>query len=534
MRSRLTTWIRDRPRAELLAHAGLMVVALVLRLIDLGDRPFHHDESQDAYFSWVVFERGVDEHEYNPLLHGPLRFFMTAAVYALFGDSDMTARLAPALMGTLIVGLPYLLRDQIGRIAAFVTALLLTIGPTFLYYSRFAREDIYFACITMGMLVAVFRYLERPRAGGPVIIAVLLALSFAMKESTFITVFVFGTFVIPYVLWQWRRAGSFKDAPFIAAIRKVGWIPWVYAFSVFWLVFAVLFTSFFTNPGGLWDGIWEGQDYWRGQQAVGRGGEPWYFYFVVLFGHEWPALLLGAVGIVACLRRRTTLDLFLVWMFAMSLAVYSWASEKFAWLAMHPLMPLLLLAGIGAQALWTQRRRALRVAGIAVVAVGVAHAVYASYRVNAQHRADPREFLVTTQSSEDVLGVRDRVYSLNRRVRRTTGRPITIAVDSAQGATFPWAWYFRELPVGYVDMTQPSYVPQSQVLIMTEASQQRLVPDLPAFDGERFRFRVWWVRDWSKKFDPAAWADWFVERETWNDVGGMPEWLYVRRDAEAS
>ena len=36
---------------ELLGYAVLVAVALALRLIELGDRPFHHDESQDAYFS---------------------------------------------------------------------------------------------------------------------------------------------------------------------------------------------------------------------------------------------------------------------------------------------------------------------------------------------------------------------------------------------------------------------------------------------------------------------------------------------------
>ena len=86
-----------RSRGEIAAYALLVAVALVLRLCDLGDRPFHHDESQDAYFSWVFFTEG--DYEYKPILHGPLRFYLTAAMYALFGDSDFTARLAPALMG---------------------------------------------------------------------------------------------------------------------------------------------------------------------------------------------------------------------------------------------------------------------------------------------------------------------------------------------------------------------------------------------------------------------------------------------------
>ena len=90
---------RRRSRGELIAWGVLVAVALALRLLDLGDRPFHHDESQDAYFSWLFQTSG--DYAYDPLLHGPLRFYLTAAIYTLFGDSDFTARLAPALMGTL-------------------------------------------------------------------------------------------------------------------------------------------------------------------------------------------------------------------------------------------------------------------------------------------------------------------------------------------------------------------------------------------------------------------------------------------------
>jgi len=112
-----------RSRAEIIAYVVLVAVALALRFYQLGDRPFHHDESQDAYFSWIFFKNG--DYEYNPLLHGPLRFYLTAAMYALFGASDFTARLAPALMGTLMVPMPYLLRRQLGHVAAFTAAVLL-------------------------------------------------------------------------------------------------------------------------------------------------------------------------------------------------------------------------------------------------------------------------------------------------------------------------------------------------------------------------------------------------------------------------
>ena len=104
----------EAPLLEVAGYVALVAAALAVRLIGLDDRPFHHDESQDAYFSWLFFTEG--EYQYQPILHGPLRFYLTSAVYLLFGDSDFTARLAPALMGALMVPLPYLLRDQLGRV----------------------------------------------------------------------------------------------------------------------------------------------------------------------------------------------------------------------------------------------------------------------------------------------------------------------------------------------------------------------------------------------------------------------------------
>ena len=112
-------------------------------------------------------------------------------------------------------------------------------------------------------------------------------------------------------------------------------------------------------------------------------------------------LLLGAIGAVAAFRRPTLLRAFLVWAFVLSLAVYSWAGEKFAWLVLHPLLPLILLAGVGVQGIWDARRT-----------TGSARSGSRSRRwrslyvrsrscvVNVDHRADPRELLVSTQSSD--------------------------------------------------------------------------------------------------------------------------------------
>ena len=524
----LRGWISDRPRGELVLWIGLLAIALGLRLYDLGARPFHHDESQDAYFSWVFFDHG--DYHYQPILHGPLRFYLTALNYVLFGDSNFTARLAPALMGTAVVGLPYLLRRQIGRGAALAAGVAFAIGPTYLYFSRFAREDIYIAALNLALIVAIFRFLARPRAGGPTIIAVILALAFATKETTFITSGLLALFFAGGVVVQTLATKDWRKAPIVRAITSVGWVPWAYAFAAFWIVFTLLFTVGMTHPDGLWAGMYKGLKYWAGQQKVGRGGEPWYFYEAVLFGEEWPILILAVIGTFFALRRPTLLRAFLVYFTVASLAVYAHASEKFAWLAMHPLMPMILLAGIGVQGLWVERGRVARAAGAVLAVVALAYGAYASFLVNAEHRANPRELLVSTQSSEDVVRQVDRVFALDRRYFATRHQHLTITIDSGQGATFPYAWYFRHQPVGYIDMTTPNYVPNTQVLIMTDQGRDKLRPVLTAYDGRQFDFRVWWVRDWSKKFSASAWWGYLAHRRPWNPTGGMKEWIYIRRD----
>src|SRR5207244_11846873 len=96
---------------------------------------------------------------HDPMMHGPLLFELNALIYLLFGASDLTVRLAPALLGVAIIGLPFLLRHELGRAGAIAAAVLFTVSPAFLYFSRFIRHDIYVDFFTLLLVIGVFRYL---------------------------------------------------------------------------------------------------------------------------------------------------------------------------------------------------------------------------------------------------------------------------------------------------------------------------------------------------------------------------------------
>src|SRR5262245_61243674 len=175
-----------------------------MRLIGLDDKPLHHDESEHAWFAWqLVNGRG---YIYNPVFHGPVQFYLIALADLIFGAGDYVARIHVALAGTAAVFLPFFLRRQLGTVAAVTACLALGLSPLFLYFSRFAREDILVATVTLGLIVVLLRFFDEPRRWQPAAFLGLLAVSFATKETTYITVFVVGLFLAAAVVVQAAQA----------------------------------------------------------------------------------------------------------------------------------------------------------------------------------------------------------------------------------------------------------------------------------------------------------------------------------------
>jgi uncharacterized protein (TIGR03663 family) len=183
--------------AEAVAYLLLIAIGGAMRFWDLGSRAMHHDESLHAYFSWLFYDgRG---YQHNPLMHGPFQFHGTALIYFLFGDSDYTARVLPAMFGTALIGLPYFLRGHLGRWGALVATAFLAFSPLLLYFSRFARNDIYIAFWTLLMVVLMWRYISERKNAYLYGLAAVLALAFATKETVFLIVAIFGSFW--FIVW---------------------------------------------------------------------------------------------------------------------------------------------------------------------------------------------------------------------------------------------------------------------------------------------------------------------------------------------
>ncbi len=178
---------------ELALYLLFITIAIVSRFVNLGARVQSHDESLHTRYAWELYDGQGFSH--TPLMHGPFLFHATALSYWLFGDNDATARVPVAILGVILVALPYLLRRHLGRAGALGTSFLLLISPSLLYYSRYLRMDIPVIVWSMILVISVWSYLRNRRekylywfAGG-------LSLMFATKEVAFLYVAIVGSFL---------------------------------------------------------------------------------------------------------------------------------------------------------------------------------------------------------------------------------------------------------------------------------------------------------------------------------------------------
>ncbi len=208
-----------------------------------------------------------------------------------------------------------------------------------------------------------------------------------------------------------------------------------------------------------------------------------------------------------------------------------WANERFPWL-ICPLLPLLLLAGLGVQAIWDARGG--RPAASGSRPWPPAPPISASRRGRRTSRTAPIRASSWCRRSR-----RSRYWACatrcwrSRRTPSGEGRDLRVLVDSAQGA---------DVPVGVVLPRPRRGLPRphggGDALRHRRGDPDRGRPqrrrgELAGYEGRRFPFRVWWVRDYGA-MSPGGWWRWFTRREPWNETGGLPEWLYVRQGAEVS
>ena len=179
----------------------IFLIALILRFWQLDLKLLHHDEAIHSWFSYQLLTTGA--WVYDPSYHGPFLYYVTAGMFSVFGDSDLVARLLPALFGLLLIPLVYCIY-RIGYISkkqTLLVALFLAISPDMVYFSRFLRHDIFMLFFTFLLLVALLYYFEKGQTRYAVLAAVSAAGALACKEEMPVILLIFISF-FAFALWK--------------------------------------------------------------------------------------------------------------------------------------------------------------------------------------------------------------------------------------------------------------------------------------------------------------------------------------------
>ena len=223
---------------------AVVIVALAMRLWELGGRTMHYDEAIHLHFAWRLAESGGGflgwpwvfgtDYIHSPWMHGPFQIEFTALVFRIFGDTEVTARLGYVLFGTALVAVPYFLRDYLGRAGALLAAVMLTLSPTLLYFSRFGRNDIIMAFFAASLLVLMWRYVNEGHRRYLYLASAILALMFATKETAYLVVAVFGLLLfllsigdlLPWALGRIKLSQVGRPAGFLLLLVTVSLPQW--------------------------------------------------------------------------------------------------------------------------------------------------------------------------------------------------------------------------------------------------------------------------------------------------------------------
>ncbi|MCC6796443.1 MAG: TIGR03663 family protein [Candidatus Hydrogenedentes bacterium] len=466
-------------RASLALILVAFVVALVFRIPYLNLRPFHGDEANQAYKAGILLETG--KYTYDPVEHhGPIIYYLALPVAWLttngtFADTtETTYRIVPVIFGAALVLLLWPLRHALGTRATFIAALFTAISPAMVFYSRYYIQEMLLVFFAFGAIVAARRYTQRPSIAAAVACGLCLGLAQTSKETCIITFAGYAGAGICTIMWGRLRDGEHPSLTFPRALNMKHVAIGVVAGAAISVLF---FSSFFTHWRGVADSILTYANYTNKANTPHMHDKPWYYYLqmLVLTKHapypwfsEALILGLGAIGIRTALTAQRSaaphvgLLRFLAFYTLLLTAAYSIIPYKTPWCAINFLQPLIVMAGIGADALIRGFRPRLLQAAVAIfLALLTLQLARQTCLANYEYYADPRNPYVYAHTSGSITQLGHQLDDIAAVAPDKFNT--TVAVMSPTRDYWPLPWYLRKFKkVGFFDQlpaekTSPLY-----------------------------------------------------------------------------
>jgi len=457
---------------------ALALLALAVRLPQLGERPVHTDESINAYIVGQLL--GGENFHYDPQdRHGPALASETLPVVRVFGAkkfADLTEvqlRLVPVLTGAVTVLLFGAGVEMFGFIACLLAAILFAIAPLPVYYSRYFIHETLFVAATLGLILSGWRALQKNSLGFAALAGGCAGVMLACKETAVIHFFALGVALI--CGWRLTPRGKFP-APKILAMALVSFL-----FTV-----TILFTWFGHNWSAFADLLRAIPNF--AARAGGAGHEKPFSYYFYLLDPMFVLSFVAAAGVYGAIcdaaggTRKTSLLLAVYGL--VIFAIYSAIPYKTPWLALNLWLPLALICGLGVQAFWEQVKSPAARWGMGIALVILLAKLATQTKVLAfDQPADEKNPLAYAHTGEDLLRLPARLEELAIQEKLSNPRIAVVAADA-----WPLPWYLRKF--SQVGFWQPGQeTGDADFFITTTDVAGKLAERLKSFQPEFFGWR---------------------------------------------
>ena len=483
--------------------------ALALRAPKLDTRPLHNDESVNAVKVSELWFEGryvYDPDEY----HGPTLHYATLPFLWLSGSldpgeiDDATLRLAPVVFGIGLILLLPLFSDGLGRHALAWAALFTAVSPAMVFYSRYFIHEMLLVFFTALTLASSWRYTQTRSTRWAMMAGVGLGLMFATKETFVITLGAMGLAGIITVLWTTRG----RD---LATLWN--WKHASLALGSAFIVWILLFSSFFSNFGGLADSIRTYVPWLKRAGGQSPHIHEWSFYLQRLawfhpakspVWSEGLILVLAMVGAVTSLVGKISpLRRFLALYTIVLTTIYCVISYKTPWCLLSFFHGMILLAGVGAAGLvdffGTRRWKGMIVTVILVFTFQLS---WQSWLANFEYPADRRNPYVYAQTVPDILNLVQTTEGVAGVA--PTGYETVIKIIAPDSDYWPLPWYLRRFKhLGWYEELPDD--PFSPIVVASSKLNARL-------DDKSERN---WVMVGLNELRPGKFFELYVEFELW-------------------
>ncbi len=600
----------------------LFTLVLFTRFYHLDARPFHHDESYYAKYIWNYYTGSG--YLFDPMGLGPFLFHFGQIPLVLFGVSNFTMRMGPAITGFLLVLTLFFSRRVWCEITALIAAGIFVLDPAFMYYQRFLRQDAYYSLLNVAAFLALAGYLKTRKIKHFLLFSCFAA---SMSTSKFEAYWFFGILtsfsLLVTIQGAWRKvegnrlwfrsvSWNIRQYPLMAATtfsslywgtafcfyallyltvkyKFYDWSTWVHVYWWFILtlfftglillsirtfgdtrkhartllmgslgfisVYALLYTSCFTNLPGFMDGIFNWFVYWSHQHAISRISGPAHHYIhliliygilpasVVSFGilyrffritgiwiftgsilifaaglwyvpalpalphitcsylvtntHLFAAVILSAVLAVVTLgylAHHTFLNAFLVWWICLNGIFYCiLVDQKVPWFLVNLMTPVILLGAIYlADFLRTGYSRWIKYPIYGILGIMVLYTIHTSVLACWRTEADPVEKICYVHTSRDITRILDNLEELAFYTNQDKSVPVVVTGH----ATWPFYWYLRD----WTNISYGSHVDSDRHLMVICNWEDRY--KFRKILGDNFIVQKGCLREW---WEPDPW-----------------------------